>query len=341
MAAGAWIFLFLSTTPIGAELPGFLRGMTVSCPRWGPIWGSPDMEESLGELAGLGVEWVAIHPYARIEKNGEIRHRPAAGLDFLEKAVGMSGDAGIEMFWKPHLSYWGNFEWRGDIEFGDDEAAWERFFRTYGEFIVDQARFAEEQGVKLFAVGTELEKTTHREREWRRIVAEIRRVYSGELTYAANWDRLENVSFWDALDLIGVQAYFPLADSAAPSRAELDRGWDRALAQLTELSKRHGGKRVLFTEIGYDEAAHAAREPWLSARRAKPGERAGGSELRRSLMDVALERLESEKLIAGLFWWKWIPGPEHRRDDFSMREAEVKRILHRHWADQHRPFAAR
>jgi hypothetical protein len=175
----------LSTAPLAvattSESP-FMRGMVVSCPRAGQIWGSPEMAETLRELTSLGVGWVAIHPYGWVKNDGSVRFQPAADLPFLAKAVALADGAGMELFWKPHLGYWGSFPHRGAIDFGENPAQWARFFREYEDFIVDQATFAEAAGVDLFAVGAELEGTVHYEDLWRRIICEVLR-YRDFLTH--------------------------------------------------------------------------------------------------------------------------------------------------------------
>ena len=276
----------------------------------------------------MGVDWIAIHPYAGIARDGRLRFRTAAATDYLPRAVEIAAAAGIELFWKPHLAYWGSFDWRGDIQFGADEVAWDRFFSSYAEFIVDQARFAENAKVDLFAVGVELERTTHRETDWRRIIAAVRAVYSGRITYAANWDSLERVPFWDAVDLIGVHAYFPLSGDAAPDRKSLWAGWNEPLDALRELSRQHGDKPVLVAEIGYSRSADAAREPWVPRNENRPEVRS----LRKDLMEIALERIEAEAFVAGMFWWKWIPGDDRWDRDFSMKDSEARQALERFWA---------
>lgn len=303
----------------------FLRGMTVSCPGYGRIWGSRSMESSLRELVGLGVEWVSIHPYAGVRRDGSVRSTPAATTGYLERGVAMAHQAGLQLFWKPHLAYWGSFDWRGEIAFGSDEAAWRRFFRGYREFIVDQARFAEQWKLPLLSIGLEYEKTTGRESEWRRIIAEVRQVYSGEITYSANWDRLDSVPFWDAVDLIGVQAYFPLSHDSNPTDVAIRRGWDAPLDRLRRLSQRYG-KPVLLAEIGYDVSPDAASEPWKTNSRDTAANRA----LQRRLMSVALDRLEREPFIHGMFWWKWMPGSRYH-GDFSMRHPSVMETLRGAW----------
>ncbi len=304
----------------------FLRGMTVSCPGYGRIWGSRSMESSLSELADLGVQWVSIHPYAGVRRNGTIRSEPAAETGYLERAVAYAKQAGIQLFWKPHLAYWGSFEWRGTIEFGNDEAAWRRFFDGYRVFILDHARFAEQHGIPLLSIGLEYENTTAREAEWRRIIADVRRVYSGQITYSANWDRLEAVPFWDALDLIGVQAYFPLSRDSNPSVEAIRAGWGAPLERLRLLSERVG-KPVIFTEIGYDVSPVAASEPWLANSRESDANRA----LQQRLMEVALRRIEEEPFIRGMFWWKWMPG-SRQYGDFAMRHPQVMETLRRAWS---------
>ena len=305
----------------------FMRGMVVSCPRGGQIWGSPAMADTLAQLETLGVEWVAIHPYGWVRRSGEVSSPRTADFGYLSRANEMVRSAGLRFFWKPHLGYWGSFDWRGAIEF-EDEESWSLFFAGYRNFILDQARFAERIGAEIFAIGVELELTTHRP-EWRRLIRETRQVYNGQLTYAANWDRLDLVPFWDELDLIGVHAYFPLSEGAEPSKEELERGWDAALAELRAVSEAHGDKPVLFAEIGYNRGSRAASEPWAYGMDDSPAAR----RLRRDLIEIAARRIEREPVVTGMFWWKWIPGPTYRDDaDFSMKDEEAMDALRRSWA---------
>ena len=308
----------------------FLRGVVVSCPRAGQIWGSPEMARSLEEITALGADWVAIHPYARVEKDGSIRYRSSREADYLQRAARLTREAGVKLFWKPHLAYWGNFEWRGSIEFGDDPEAWRRFFDGYRAFIVDQARFAESVGVDLLAVGVEYEQTTHHESEWRQIIAAVRSVFTGRLTYAANWDSLQRVPFWDALDLIGVHAYFPLSQEEFPDRSAIWQGWEKPLAKLAQLSQSLENKPVLFAEIGYSRSPRAATEPWVPDVQTTPLVLS----LRRTLIEVAVERIEAVPYVVGMFWWKWIPGDDRWDRDFSMRDEEARQAVQRHWGEK-------
>ena len=136
--------------------------MTVSCPTYGQVWGSPAFSASLETLKTLGVDWVAIHPYAGVRQDGSVRYTPAERTEYLGGAVSRAAKAGIPLFWKPHLAYWGSFDWRGSIDF-ESETARRRFGEQYRAFILDQARFAAKAGAPLFAVGVELERLVHYE----------------------------------------------------------------------------------------------------------------------------------------------------------------------------------
>lgn len=319
--------MHLAVALLVASLPQApIRGMTVSCPMSGQIWGTSAMRAALVELRTLGVQSVAIHPYARIGTDGSIQYRDPFATDYLLRAVQITNEEKLSLFWKPHLAYWGNFSWRGAIHFGDDEVRWTRFFRHYTAWMLAHARFAQTAGVPLLAVGVELDATVHREGEWRAVIAAVRKVYRGNITFASNWDSYERVPFWDALDYIGVQAYFPLSTARPPPTAEIERRWDAHLSQLGKASRRWR-RPVLFTEIGYNRSEDAAAKPWDPKLDNNPRTRA----LRRKLMEVALAKAKRATFIKGMYWWKWIPGQAPWDRDFAMKDDEAKQVLKAHW----------
>ena len=155
--------------------PALQKGVVVSCPRDGRIWGEPIFEETLVEIKALGANAVQIHPYAWIGKDGSVKATKAAALGYLQRSVDMAKKQKVTMFMKPHLGYWGRFSWRGAITF-DTPEKWARFFHDYEAWILDHARFAEKNKIPLLAVGTELEKMVHRP-EWPGFIKKVRQVY--------------------------------------------------------------------------------------------------------------------------------------------------------------------
>ncbi len=171
------------------------------------------------------------------------------------------------------------------------------------------------------------------EAHWRGLIGEMAELYPGRLTYAANFDQFEEVGFWDALDLIGVNAYFPLRRWELPGlagadlEAQLVTGWRRVLGGIDHLRRRRGlpDHRVLFTEIGYVARANATVEPWaaegVSVLRSGSGERLAvwrdepADREERALAMRALYRAHLEQggdLLAGLLYWKLSTEPAHR-----------------------------
>ena len=155
------------------------------------------------------------------------------------------------------------------------EADWRRWFESYEAYVLPYARDAQAAGADMFCVGREMDSTVvRREADWRALVARIRAEFHGPLTYSANFDTWQGIGFWDALDFIGVSAYFPLSDRPSPSLAELEAGWDRALAPLEQASRRFG-RPVLLTEAGFPSIPTAAKAPWreerVAGRRVAPG----------------------------------------------------------------------
>lgn len=301
-----------------------VRGITVSTPTWGWEWGTPEMDRTLDVLVETGANWVAIHPYAQIHADGRVTWRKLdrnAPPDWLARPIAEAHRRGLKVMIKPHLAYWGTrFSWRGDIRF-DDPAAEERFFRTYGDWITEMAEAS--ATADAFVVGTELDRLTDRERDWRAIIGRVRAVNPGHLTYAANWDAYERVPFWDALDAVGIQAYFPVIRAGERAdEASMRRGWTRICADLRRIHARTG-KPIVFTELGYDASPTAALEPWKSGR--------GDPAQQRLAMRIALDVVRREEHIRGSFLWKWFPG-ELQRGDFRMSRPDVRAVVRDAWA---------
>jgi hypothetical protein len=200
---------------------------------------------------------------------------------------------------KPQL--WGG-GFTGEIAF-TDEPAFARWFALYRRWLLHYARLAELHRVEVLVIGTELEGVSGREADWRRLIADIRRIYSGRLTYAANWGlEFETLPFWDALDYLGVNMYYPLAapgETPGPDSPRLQA----LVGRFAALAAKHH-KPVLFTEVGYPSTTMAAAEPW------KEDNAPLDLELQRRCYETILTAFSAQPWFAGLYWWKW---PSHGR----------------------------
>jgi len=301
----------------------FFRGISFSHEGWGGRGGgytSPEAAQQLRLLHQMGANAISVVPYGFLRRGAE------AGISYaftdetdeeLSQAAYEAHRLGMKVMLKPQV--WGPAGmFTGQIRF-DDPAQRALWMQSYREFLLHYARLSELEGFDLLCVGNELEGLTVHAEEWRRLIGEIRRVYHGPITYAANWGgEFENLRFWDALDYMGLNNYYPLAKTLSPARpARLPDGQPsgprddevtagaRALAARLEDLSRKWQRPVLLTEVGYPSVHGAAAEPWVEdARRGlDPEEQA-------ACYRAIFTAFAGKPWLGGMFWWKW---PSHGR----------------------------
>ena len=293
-------------------------------------------DESIEELVQANVEWVAVVPfmYQETEKTKVINtpDNPNAFTrrdSMFLRTINKLHNKGIYVHLKPHL--WMSEGWRSTISLDSDEE-WHTWFQTYRTNMLRYARMAELTGVELFCIGTELSSSIKKQPEqWVLLISEIRSIYSGKLTYAANWyDEYEYVSFWDKLDYIGIQGYFPLTEVNNPDLETIKKGWKPHITTLEAFSKEHN-KPILFTEVGYKSEASATIKPWewgnaLSVLYRKKSERT-----QRLAYEALFQQLWHLDWFAGIYIWEWDirskKGDTYQDLNFSPRFKEAENVI--------------
>lgn len=277
-------------------------------------YGSPASLESLRRLQALHVNSIAVTPFGfqrhaddvEILWTGSRARSGGHGIGETDEAMrGVIAQAhGLKMrvLLKPHL-WLRPPDWPGSIHH-DSGAQWAAWFAAYREFILHYAAMAETEHAEMLCIGNELTLASKHEREWRWLIAEIRKVYRGQLTYGANLEEVFDVDFWDDLDVIGLSAYFPLSEEASPSRATIERGWQPIVKRLGKLSLRWK-RPVLITELGYASRDYATTEPW-----AESGERLN-LKLQADAFAAFFRAVWPQPWMAGAYLWKWESYPDH------------------------------
>lgn len=301
-----------------------VRGMTI-----GPIenayhpgvgYGSPAYARTLDECVRAGASWVALTPFGRV---GDLAgrgvdptfERPFAdNREDVRRAIGMAHARGLRVMLVPHL-WVESGEWRAKIDPGSD-AGWEAWAASYRQFVRAWAEVAEAAKVDLFSAGVELRSwvTTPRAPSFAALVRELRSVYKGPITYSANWDDVEHTVILGELDVIGVNAFYPLAEKDGASFETLLEGGRRVRERVRKLADAWH-KPVLFTEIGYTTRADPAVRPWEwpdTMKDVKVDE-AAQADAYRALVAPLLD----EPAFMGFFVWRLYADP----DDVS-QEAE-------------------
>jgi hypothetical protein len=326
-----------SAAPPDTLPPEFMRGVSfahVHDRGWG--YGSARSEVELRRLAALGVRWISVMPFAYQPSVDApaLYHRipdPSLGDGALVSVIAQAHAVGIQVLLKPHLwsrQFGGGGKWTGDIAMRT-EADTEAWWQAYGEYILYQAALAERARADGFLVGLELVAMTRPEHSarWRRLIAQVRQVYRGPLGYGANHDEVQQIDFWDALDAIGVHAYYPLG-AALESRdsAAIAEAWGPTLAALGQLSAKWN-KPVVLTELGFPAHAGALAEPWRSDS-SKPIDEG----LQARAYEGTLRALAGAPFVRGIFVWKWFSGGRdnpHESDPFDPSGRAAEAVLGR------------
>jgi hypothetical protein len=265
---------------------------------------SAECARELVSLQRLGVAWVSLSPFGYLPPGSpEILPSAEGGPEEeSDEAVCEAGARaralGMRVWLAPQLWTRG---WVGDLRFGP--SGWERFFERYREFLIHYALLAEREGFDGLVVGHELAAATAGFPDrWRALIGESRRIYRGTLTYDANWgDEVKTIPFWDALDLIGVSFYEPIAAAPTTDVGKLAAGAGRALANLEAIAKR-AHRPVVLLEVGYAANPDAPVHPWQE----RPGP--VDLETQRACYEAVTRALGPADWVAGVFWWKWFSG---------------------------------
>jgi exo-beta-1,3-glucanase (GH17 family) len=294
---------------------------------------SQHSDASIQKLSDIGVDHISICVTLYQEKHNStsIMATDRTSSDkSLAHAIRKARKLGIKVMLKPHIDLIDKFDgtyWRADIGF-NNEKDWEKWFTQYRKMIIHYARLAEKNGVEIFSVGTELSFTSRKTEQWRRIIREVRAVFSGELVYAANWDEFKNVEFWDDLDYVGIDAYFPLSYELDPSMEDLKKGWTKWQNEIGSWQKTVN-KPVLFTELGYPSAPHAPHSPWQGMSTSN-----ADVEIQARCYQAFFETIWDQSWFAGVYWWKWDTniraGGKHNRR-FTPQNKPAERIIEAHY----------
>ena len=249
-----------------------VKGMTL-----GPIesflqkkrgYGTKKFDETLSEIQRMKGNWISLTAFSRVWD------KKSTGIDLsferpsyetrqnIIESVRMAHARGLRVLLVPHL-WLESGEWRAEMDLSD-EKRFKEWTQSYKRFALFWAETAEEAGVDMLAAGVELRSwvTTSRAPSFVQVIEEIRSHYSGLLTYAANWDDVEDTVILGHLDVIGINAFYPLHWEDNATWKQVEAGGMRVRKSVQELAQRYE-RSVVFTEFGYTTRKDTAIEPWL------------------------------------------------------------------------------
>ncbi len=348
------VYVLANTTTLYSQI---INGMSFSGP------GSPSLTLDMFEDIKISnANWVALVPEATLDRStllllpDEQNEWWSNTITANIQAIQLAKKAGLKVFLKPHivLSKLENsntpkvlftnktknvnksvidksrgVEWRGDLSL-KKEQDWNILENSYEAYILELAQIAKDQKVELFAVGTELKKfATQRPAFWRQLIKKVRKIYSGPITYAANWDEYNKISFWQDLDYIGVDTYFPINRMKTPEVRKTIRNWKAIQRQLRKLSKAED-RQILLTEFGYRNVSYAGKRPWTHDK----GENIPiNNQTQVNLYQAFFQTFWKKSWVAGGFSWKWFAHPKSGNDtSFSVQGKPALAVLQKWYA---------
>ena len=236
---------------------------------------------------------------------------------------------GINVMVKPQL-WIAHGEFTGFLE-ASSEADWKLLEASYSDFILEYAEMAQEYNVEVFCVGTELEAfITHRPAYWLELIKAVKAVYTGKLTYAANWDEFWTTPFWHQLDYIGIDAYFPVSTMQTPTVEDCIKGWAKHKPGLKAFSEKLD-RPILFTEFGYRSVDYTGKEPWRYDRSMTSVNLIAQNNATQALFDAVWD----EDWFAGGYLWKWFVDHNNvggvDNNQFTPQNKPVEQIIKAHY----------
>ncbi|MHC5157144.1 MAG: glycoside hydrolase family 113 [Planctomycetota bacterium] len=296
---------FMIIISVNASSVCNIRGMNYT--GWDKTAYSTDASnQSLDNLKNIGCDWVAINffyfqDYAD-SNNIELRyHEYSSDPNSVIHAIQYCHDIGLKVMLKPMVDCINCID-RSYITPSDG------WFASYGAIMNEWAEIAEAYNVELFCVGCEYRQTVSWSDEWRQVISGVRDRYNGKLVYAANQQIEEqNIDWWDALDYIGVNPYYPLTSMTDPNEQQLQDAWQQWADDLESwLYANWPDKQIIFTEIGYQSYDGTNMAPW------------GIQVIDPNLTDfqeqvdcykALLDQCQDRPWWRGVFWWRWETDP--------------------------------
>ncbi len=293
----------------GADPPlppmsGMMRGMTEAGYKPG-VFATQQVTGELARLKRNGVDWLAIQVAWFQDTNRSVTIGPSARFTPTDASVralvALAHRMGMRVFLNPFVNSLEGNGWQANFA-PSSPAKW---FSSFDAYLRHYAQLAQSTNADLFAIGDEfdsLDDVPAYRPYWLKAISVARRYYRGPIVYGADYTHYQQVTFWQALDDVGIDAYFPLSQAPDPSVADLSASWRQIALEIAAWRKSTGldRKGFIITELGYPSEDGAAAQPgaWLPQ---QPVNLA----LQQRLYQATLTTIGKEPWLRGLFWFWW------------------------------------
>ena len=218
-------------------------------------------------------------------------------------AVERAHSHGVKVCLKPMVNC-DDETWRARIDFpdmgeGEEDIYWNKWFAAYNDYMKYYAELADECGAEMLCVGCEMCGTERKEKHWRQLLTDIRKIYGGKLIYNTNHGHEKDVKWFDMVDYVGTSAYFPIGADGG-ERDKMLLNWSKVADELKEVSDMFG-KKIVFIEIGCRSAHTCSSMPWDFSHKDLPYD----EDEQAMFYDTCLSTFYDKEWFGGMFWWDW------------------------------------
>jgi parallel beta-helix repeat protein len=321
------IAVFLASSVYAGHNSNFQEGFTLTS-WWNNDYFSSKTDSSINMLDNSGVEYVSLLVTQYIDtKSSNLIYSDSYKTpsdSALIHAINDIHNKGMKVMLKPHINVKDGTP-RTDIS----PSNWDTWFTSYRSFINHYADLADANDVEFFVVGTELKTSTYRNSDWQSIISDVRSRFSGNITYAANWDNYNNIGWWNQLDYIGIDAYFPLTTDNNSNLAQLKSAWIPIKNSISSLSSSQG-MNVILTEVGYQSRDGTnTYPPWVGGRY--------DQEEQEDCYKAVFETFWNESWVEGMYWWHWYYDYVNDPDDFVVYGKPSRTVVENYYIDNTAP----
>lgn len=310
----AWLLTATALLPqtTSAAVSDWQKGVSIQS-RWDTDFASDSFRQSLQQAKDAGATHVSLivqYYQANVHATDLYRGWNTPTDEALRAGIQTAHALGLKVILKPHIDPQDG-AWRANI------SPWNRtaWFASYKAMLMHYARLAQDMYVSGMVVGTELitvaTATAHPDNTaaWKSMIQEVRTVFSGTLSYSANWgsgdfaEEVPDIHFWDALDYIGISGYYE-HHTGGNSVAELKNSWQRWNTEKIKPVSDAWGKPVVFTELGYRSVSGTRFAPWDPRR--------GGSydsTEQENLYEALFSYWNDYGYLRGVSLWDWSSDP--------------------------------
>ena len=281
---------------------GDYRGIALSLPNADP---NHPYETFIDEIAATGANTI-LFVLAAYQENASstsifIDMRKTPSDAHLKRIIGHARSRGLRVMMMPIvlLENPRDSEWRGKI----NPSSWDDWWQDYENYLMHYAYIANETGVEVFMVGSELlsTETDAQLERWKSLIKTVRGGFSGKLGYSSNWDHYSFVKFWDHLDVVGMTTYHDLTDGGKePTMDRLMAEWKTIKRNILDWQKTVN-RPIVFTEVGWPNQTTCAEFAWDYTRSTD----SPAPELQARCFEAFFRTWSNEPAVAGAVVWEW------------------------------------